>query len=417
MIRRHLEAPLLESLRHRPVVFLQGARQTGKSTLARALAEAPLAARYLTLDDASILAAARSDPAGFIEAATGTLVLDEAQRAPELLLAIKASVDRDRRPGRFLLTGSANPLALPTIADSLAGRMEIRTLSPLSQGEIDGNSEGFLPALFRGDLPPVRWKPETWDQIARRIASGGYPEARTISPGERRRAWFGSYVTAILQRDVRDIAQIEGLTQMPRLLSLLATRIGGLLSFSELSRDSGIPQTTLKRYLALLEVTFLFKPVPAWSGNLGKRLTKSPKVYLNDTGLASYLLGIDTPRFAADREYAGPLAENFVAEEIRKQIEWSMPDLAVFHYREAAGREIDFALEDRQGRLAAIEVKASASLTGRDYEPLRAFAEATGKKFACGVLLYAGREAVPFGKGLTALPLDAVWRLGSKAAK
>jgi hypothetical protein len=255
MFRRNLTAPLLKALADSPVVLLHGARQTGKTTLVKTLARKQHRARYLTLDDAGVLSAARSDPAGFIGGLEGPVILDEVQRAPGLFVAIKAAVDRDRRPGRFLLTGSAHVMLLPQLSDSLAGRMELLTLWPLSQGEIEGVVEGFIDAAF-GVLPVLA--EQKADPIARALR-GGYPEVLRRTDEEGRRNWFGSYVTTILQRDVRDLAHIEGLTEMPRLLSLLAARAAGIQNFSELAQSSRIAPTTLKRYLALLETTFLIQ--------------------------------------------------------------------------------------------------------------------------------------------------------------
>lgn len=413
MYRRELKASLLAALNDRPVVFLSGARQTGKTTLVRELATEVGSARYLTLDEIAILSAARADPAGFVAGLDTPVILDEVQRAPELFLPIKAAVDRDRRPGRFLLTGSADVLLLPRVSESLAGRMEILTLWPLSQGEIEGVPEGFLDAVFSAKLPGLPEPRVRWGEVVRRMAIGGYPEAQTQASASRRDAWFGSYVTAILQRDVRDLANIEGLTQMPRLLALLAARLSGLLNFSELSRTSGIPQSTLKRYMTLLETTFLLLLLSPWSGNLGKRFVKSPRIMLNDTGLAAHLLGVDAERLRADPGLAGHLLENFVFMELKKQVGWSRTRAQVFHFRTQAGQEVDFVLEDRSGRLVGIEVKASATVDGNDFRGLKSLAEDSGERFVRGVLLYAGKEVIPFGRQLHALPLDALWRLGA----
>lgn len=411
MYVRNLAAPMLAALADTPVVFLNGARQSGKTTLVRQLTEGAHPARYLTLDDAAVLAAARSDPQGFVAGLEGAVVLDEVQRAPKLFSAIKLSVDRDRRPGRFLLTGSADVLLLPGVAESLVGRMEILTLRPLSQGELDGRREEFVAALFAdrfdlgsGPAPPPA---DLWQ----RVVAGGYPEVLTRSRPDRRRAWFGAYLTTILQRDVRDLAAIEGLTELPRLLALLASRTGGLLNFAELSRASGIPQTTVKRYLTLLETTFLLQPLPAWSANLGKRLVKSPKVYLNDAGLLAYLTGTDAERLAREPHLAGGLLESFVVQELAKQLTWSGVAATLYHFRTQAGLEVDVVLEDAAGRCAGVEVKASRSLGAGDFRGLRQLRESLGARFRRGVLLYLGSEAVPFGENLVALPLDALWTI------
>jgi len=411
MYSRHLMPALLDALSDSPVVFLNGARQTGKSTLVQELAAGRHPARYVTLDDSGALGAAKNDPKGFLQGFDGPIILDEAQRAPELFLALKAEVDRDRRPGRFLLTGSANVLFLPRLADALAGRMEILTLWPLSQGEIEGTKEGFIDALFRADARFPEIRPSSREDLWRRVALGGYPEPLTRARLERRQAWAKGYVTAILERDVRDLSNIEGLTQLPRLLNLLATRMASLMNFAEISRSMGMPQSTLKRYLALLEATFLARRLPPWSGNLGKRLVKMPKLFLNDTGLGADLLGIDAARLCEDGNLTGPFLECFVVAEIAKQLGWSDVKPRMYHMRTETGREVDLVLEDAQGRCVGIEVKSAATVGAAEFKGLKAFEEALGKRFLRGVVLYTGRETVPFAKNLHALPIDALWQL------
>lgn len=396
------------------MVLLHGARQVGKSTLAVSLASGPYPARYLTLDDAAELATAHADPVGFVGRLAGPAVLDEIQRAPELLLSIKREVDRNRRPGRFLLTGSANVLFLPRLADTLAGRMEVHTLWPLSQGEIEGVREGFVDAVFSDTRPTFAADGEPWPRLLERIIRGGYPEAVKEEAAAPRQAWFGSYVTTILQREVREISNIEALTAMPRLLTLVAARSGSLLNMSDLSRTSGTPLSTLKRYLALWETTFLTQTLPAWSANLGKRLAKAPKVLLTDTGLMTYLLGLAPERLALEPTFRGPLLETFVATEIRKQITWSKTKPFMLHFRTSNGHEVDLALEARGGRLVGVEAKATQSPTADDFRGLRLLADATRKRFHRGILLYTGPEVLPFGPNLYAMPVSALWRLGAQ---
>jgi hypothetical protein len=410
MIARHLTAALRDALADRPVVVLHGARQTGKTTLVQALAAGDHPARYLTFDDAGVLAAAQADPAGFLGGMDGPVVLDEVQRAPGLFAAIKTLVDRDRRPGRFLLAGSANVRLVPRLSESLAGRMEILTLWPLSQGEIDSTGDGFLDTVFADRIPHV-----VAGQIERRdlvgpVTTGGYPEVvSNIAPG-RRSAWFGSYVTAVLQRDVRDMANVADLTALPRLLALIASRPMALLNAADLARSLGLAQTTLKRYLALLEAAFLVRLLPPWFVNIGKRLSKSPKVFLNDTGLASHLVGLDRARLASDPTLLGSLLESFVVMELEKQAGWSRVRPALFHFRSHDGREVDVVLEAPGGRVVGIEVKAAATVGSADFKGLRLLAEAAGRRFHRGVVLYTGREVVPFGEALHAVPVNAVWQ-------
>ena len=414
MIPRNITQCLLDALSDNPVVFLAGARQTGKSTLAQSIRSSDFQARYLTLDDAGVLAAAQNDASGFLAGLTGPLILDEVQRAPELFPAIKILVDRNRQPGQFLLTGSANVLLLPQISESLAGRMEILTLWPFSQGEIEGTKESFVDHLFTDDWPPLPSQPANRTDLYARVLQGGFPEILKRTGDRRRRAWFGSYMTAILQRDVRDLANIEGLSAMPRLMSLLSARATSLLNFSELSRSVGIPQTTLKRYISLLETTFLICFVPAWSGNLSKRLVKSPKTILTDTGLMAYLQGVDQERLMNDSTLTGPILENFVVMELRKQVTWSQHQPSLFHFRTQTGQEVDILLEDRAGRLVGIEVKTAASARSGDFKGLRLLSQELGDRFLRGVVLYTGQEIIPFAKNLHAIPINALWCRGEQ---
>lgn len=435
MYRRNLMLLLQDALSDSPVVLLNGARQTGKTTLVQALAENQfeenqvkeqrLARTYLSLDDAGVLSAARSDPAGFLAGFPSPLVIDEVQHAPELFPAIKSAVDKRRDPGRFLLTGSANVLLLPRLSESLAGRMEILTLWPLAQSEIEteienkseystsGRRRSLIDLLFGEDfsqlLAPGILPEVLKADLIRRLVAGGYPEPLTRVSEARRRAWFGSYLTTILQRDVRDMANIEGLTALPRLLSLLAARSGSLLNLADVSRTSGLAYTTLLRYMTLLEATFLVQLLPSWSANLGHRLVKSPKLLISDTGLAVSLLGVTAERLAENGTLLGGLLETFVAMELRKAAGWSTEAVQLFHYRTQAGQEVDVLLENGMGQLVGVEVKASATVTSSDFKGLRGIAEAAGDRFVRGVVLYTGSQVIPFGERLYALPMSVLW--------
>jgi predicted AAA+ superfamily ATPase len=413
MIPRHIVPRILEALHDTPVVFVQGARQSGKTTLVQSLVGPAWPARYVTLDDVTTLAAAAGDPTGFVAGFEGPVIIDEVQKAPGLFPAIKQQVDRARRPGRYLLTGSANVLLVPKVSESLAGRIEIQTLWPLSQGEIDGLREGFVDGVFSRNLPSLVGKPMLMSNLLGRVLTGGYPELVTSRKASRRDAWFKSYMSTILQRDVRELAEIQGLTELPRLLTLLATRAGGLLNSSDIARDLAIPLTTLKRYFALLEVTFLVQPLPAWSSNLGKRLVKAPKLYLGDTGLLAHLVGYGKGRLPVDRTQLGHLLENFAVMELRKQAFWSRTQPELFHYRTQTGQEVDVVLEDRSGRLVGIEIKAAAALSAGDVKGLRAMAQTLGDRFHRGILLYAGQETIPFAHNIHALPIAALWLMGA----
>jgi predicted AAA+ superfamily ATPase len=409
---RFLKRAVLAALGDTPVVLIHGARQCGKSTLARQIAATDHPAQYITLDDAAVLSAIKADAAGFLAGFDGPVVLDEIQRAPELFVALKAAVDRNRTAGRYLLTGSANVLALPRLSDSLAGRMEVLTLWPFSEGELADTRTSFIDAVF-GTSPPTSGVAAS--DVFSRILRGGFPPAVERTDPDRRRAWFGSYILTILERDVREIAQIENLTALSRVLTLVAARVATLLNFAELARNMAIPQTTLKRYFALLEVTFLTRTVPPWSTNLGQRLIKTPKLFLNDTGLAVSLLGLTEDRLRHEALLRGGLLENFVALELLKQAGWSAVKTQLFHFRTASGQEVDFLLETNAGAIVGIEVKASATVTGHDFNGLRALAAMTGSRFHRGIVFYTGTEIVPFGANLYALPVDALWN-GKPAA-
>lgn len=408
MIKRKITSKLLLSLSDSPVVVIQGARQTGKSTLVKYLSEEIYPATYLTFDDLTILSAAQSNPLDFISAYSGSVIIDEVQRVPEIFLAIKRFVDRDRKPGKFILTGSANILFLPKISESLAGRVEILKLFPFSQSEISGTEKNFIDDLSSNHFNPLTFEIKK-NNLTEKIIRGGYPEILTRKDLERLKAWFSSYITTILQRDVRDISNIEKLTDLPKLLSLLASRAGTLLNIAELSRSSAIPQTTLKRYMALLEATFMINLLPAWSGNLSKRIIKTPKVYLNDTGILSYLTGFEENKVTSDPLSWGRILENFVLMELIKQASWSRKNLSLFHYRSASGQEIDFIIEKDDGKIIAVEVKASSKVDDSDFRHIRTFAEENGKKFLRGIVFYTGSQIVPFSKNLFAIPVNALW--------
>jgi predicted AAA+ superfamily ATPase len=410
MIRRHLLDALEAALADTPAVFLAGPRQAGKSTLAQSLCRGRAGRRYLTFDDATVMAAARRDPAGFLSGLEGDVVLDEVQRVPELFLALKSAIDRDRRAGRFLLTGSAAILVVPQVAEALAGRAEILNLWPLSQGEIEDNREGFIDASFSDRFPGDVGNAASRRALCRAIVRGGFPEVRKRAAAERRDAWFRSYVSTLLNRDVRDLAAIEGLSALPHLLHLLAERTGGLLNYADVSRSTTLPQSTVKRYMTLLEGMFLIRRIPPWSGSRTVRLVKAPKVYPVDSGLASHLVDVDVETLIERPERLGPLLEAFVVAEIVKQLGWSRSRPAIHHFRTHGGREVDLVLEDRRGRCVAIETKAAASIGPGDLKGIEAFASAAGRRFRRGILLHTGREMVPFGSNIHALPVSTLWR-------
>jgi hypothetical protein len=407
MIRRNIESAVHQALADTPVVLLNGPRQTGKTTLAQMMTE-KAGTRYFSLDDAATLASAAGDPAGFVRNLSGPVVIDEIQKAPDLFPAIKLAVDQDRQPGRFLLTGSANVMTLPRLSESLAGRMEIIPLFPFSAGELAGQHEGFLKRLFDGTI--AKTKPiSVKDDLPARLVRGGYPEAVQRQSDDRRATWFASYLSTILQRDVRDLARVDALHSLPNLLKLLAARVSGLLNLADVSRDAGLPHTTLVRHLALLETVFLVHRLPAWSPNLGKRLVKAPKLHLVDSGFACHLIGADARRLAEDRPLLGRLLETFVVGELRKQLSWTDRQTALFHFRTAAGSEVDVVLEKADGTVAALEIKAGVTVGASDFSALQALRDQLGDRFRAGVVLYLGDQVVPFGDKLTLVPLPALW--------
>jgi len=358
---------------------------------------------------ARITRAAELDPVGFITQARGLTVLDEIQHAPHLFPIIKAEVDRDRRPGRFLLTGSANVLVLPRLSESLAGRMEVLRLEGLSQSERYGCTGSLVDRLFADEALVPRSLPVDRAALLAAVLAGGFPEALARPAGRRRDQWFASYLLTLLQRDVRDLARIEGITQLPRILELLSVRSSGLLNLAELSRTLGVPLNTLKRYLILLEALFIVTSLPPWSSHLGKRLVKTPKLMLGDAGLMGHLLGVDLARLQRDRDLVGGLLETFVAGELRKNLGWAKTRARMFHYRTLPGQEVDLLLERADGQLVGVEVKASATVQARDFKGLQHLREAYGEVFHRGVVLYTGSEILPFGPGLWALPISCLW--------
>ena len=411
MLRRHIIDRLLDGLADTPAVLVNGARQTGKSTLVQSAELAEQSRQYLTFDDPGILAAAKRDPNGFVAGLNAPVTLDEVQHVPELFPVIKAAIDRNRQSGRFLLTGSANVMLLPKLSESLAGRMEVLTLWPFSQGEMRGVRESFVDTLFSqksvgwtGKTAPVRR-----EELLETILAGGYPLAVVRQNATRRDAWFQSYVMTMLQRDIRDLANIADVTAVPRLLSVVGARAGGLLNFADLSRSVALPQTTLKRYFALLEATFLVQLLRPWARNLGKRIIQTPKIYLNDTGLLAHLLGATVDRLKAEGNLAGAVLENFVLMELRKQSTWSATQPELFYWRTASGQEVDVVLEDRAGRVAGVEIKAAATLSGNDVRGLQGLATAAGKHWVRGVVLYTGTEVIPFSGNLHGVPLSRLW--------
>jgi len=407
LVPRKAAALVAEALADTRVVTLNGARQTGKSTLARLAAQDRPGALTRLLDDPATLRAARDDPATFAEH-DDLLVIDEVQLAPELFRTIKVAVDTDQRPGQFLLTGSAQILALRDLPDALPGRMEIIELWPFSQGEIDHSPDGFVDAAFTLGPGLARTSTLRKRDYLERLVRGGYPEAVRRTP-RRRAAFFESYLTSLIERGVTELAAIERRGDLRRLLALLAGRSGGLLVPARLAALSGIPRTTLNRYLELLSAIFLIKQVPAWSANQSQRAIGTAKLAFTDTGIAAHLLGQDAARLGEPDGAAGPMMETFVLMELARQLTWSRQRARLYHYRTRDGVEVDAILETPDGRLVAIEVKAGATIRGEDLSGLRHLATRYGTRFAAGYVLYTGQQTLPFGDRLRGLPIDVLW--------
>jgi hypothetical protein len=409
LIERHARARVEEALADTPVVVLQGARQVGKSTLARMVAGER--GVFVTLDDEPVRRAVLADPAGFVAQYEGLLVIDEVQRAPEVLLAIKAEVDRRRQPGMFLLTGSANLLRLRSVQDSLAGRAETIELLGFSQGELAGVREQFLDQLWSGEVP-VSWTSKLGrPEYLQRACAGSYPEAHVRSE-RRRSAWFSSYAQRIVERDAHEISAGGRLGDLPRLLRLVAARNATELNQADLASDAAFPARTLAPYLDLLETLYLVWRVPAWSTNLTSRVTGRAKLVVLDSGLAAHLAHLTPASMAltANPEPAGPLLEGMVLAELRRQSGWSEGPVHLSHYRDRAGPEVDVIIEHPDGRIAAVEVKATSSLGPKAFRPLQLLRDRLGDRFAQGVVLYTGGQALRFGERLSAQPIEALWR-------
>lgn len=408
MLTRHAATPVVEALADTPAVLLVGPRQAGKSTLVRSLRREP----YVTLDLAVPRAAASADPDGFVEGLPPEVAIDEVQRVPELFLALKAAIDADRRPGRFLLTGSANVLMLPKVADALPGRIEIVTLWPLSQGEIGGRVEGFVDALFNSPFPVSEPPPLARHALFDRVLQGGFPEVVGRST-RRRDAWFASYLTTVLEREVREVADVTNSADLMTMVRLAAARSASLLNLADMARDARLPHSTARRYLRLLEIVFLLAEVPAWSTNLTSRVVRSPKLVLSDSGVAGHLLGIDRERLESEPVLCGALLEGFVGMELRKQITWSRVRPRLSHFRSRGNEEVDIVLEARNGQVVGVEIKASATVRAEDFKGLRALEDLLGDRFVRGVVLHAGAATAAFGKRLWAMPVAALWHVGA----
>lgn len=404
---RYLAARMRDALADTPAVLIHGPRQSGKTTLARMVGD-PRGYRYVSFDDEAVLGAAKRDPIGFVEGLPPRTILDEVQRVPELFTSIKVAIDRGRTAGRFILTGSANVLLLPHIADSLAGRMGTLRLHPLAQCELQGTRPRFIETLFRGGFR-TRITDRLGPGLAERIVGGGYPAALARRAPARRRAWYRDLIDALIQRDVRDVARIHSLDALPRLLALTASHTAQLLNVSDLAAPFQMTRQTIHDYVTVLERVFLIDRLPPWHSNRLSRLVKAAKLHIGDTGLACALLGIDAVALYEDRDRLGPLLETFVLQELRRQASWHTDPVDFFHYRDRDGFEVDIVLERGSASVAGIEVKAAASVNATDFRGLRKLKDAAGGRFVAGVVLYDGEALASFGDRLFAVPLRALW--------
>lgn len=401
--------PLVETaLADTRVVLISGPRQAGKTTLARMFSDRDRP--YITLDDAGTLNAAKADPTGFIRGIKRAII-DEVQRAPDLMLAIKASVDDDQEPGRFLLTGSANLTTIPAIADSLAGRMAIIPLLPLAQAEIRSSPGLMLDRLFAGEEPAIDGEVVLGKALMNMVLAGGYPEALRRTTSARRVSWLEDYVSLILDRDVRDIANIDQLDRLPRLLNVLAEHAGQLINNSSFGSALGLSGVTAQKYIAILERLFLIKTLVPWSNNRLSRLVKTPKLHFIDTGLLAALREDELARLSDDKTRFGALLESFVVSELMKLASWSEKRVSFSHYRTKDLDEVDVVIEDRRGRIIGIEVKASATIKADDFRGLRQLQAAVGDRFVRGLVLHDHDRITPFAERLQAAPLSILWSM------
>lgn len=405
-IPRYVLPRLEEALKDTPALLIHGPRQCGKTTLARLVGQ-ERNYRYYTFDDAAVLEAAREDPAGFAQDLPEKAILDEVQKAPELFSSLKMVIDRDRSPGRFILTGSANVLFVPKLSDSLAGRMEIIPLFPLAQCEMEAAKPWFLEALFAGK-PAMKDYGRLGRALVERVLGGGFPAPLKRATWNRRLSWYREYADALVKRDIYDLAKIGTYDTIPKLLELVAGQTARLPNFSNLASPLELSRPTIRHYVNLLEKIFLVDFLKPWHSNQIKRLIKTPKLHMSDTGLASALLDLNADDLAENRPLFGQLLETFIYGELKKQSSWGHPRFNFFHYRDKDKTEIDIVIR-RGNKIAGVEVKAAATLSEKDFRGIKRLRESLGDGFAAGVVLYDGEHSLPFGDRLFALPIKALW--------
>jgi predicted AAA+ superfamily ATPase len=398
---------VVEALGDTRIVLLAGARQVGKTTLAREISSGPHPMQALTLDDQATRDAANSDPTGFVSGLATPVLIDEIQRAPDLLLAIKDDVDRDTTAGRYLLTGSTNLLASKRINDALTGRIETVRLWPLAQTEIHGGTVNFIDALRAAAPPTVAGAPVGRAALEGYLSAGGYPEAR-LRHGRRRSRWFENHLATALNRDLHDISDAVKTDAMPGLLRLLASQAANLLSYRAIGTRLDLHHATVKSYVGLLEQMFLVRRLPAWRPGLGAREVQAPKIYIVDTGLVAYLMGAGDERIANDDQVTGKIVENFVATELTKHAEWAEETVRLYHYQRER-EDVDLVLEWNDGSIAAIEVKSRATVRQGDWKWVAKLRDQRKDGFRAGAILYTGEQTIPLGDRLWAVPLSGLW--------
>lgn len=402
---RLIEPRIREAMADTPVVLIAGPRQSGKTTLVHRFANDDR--EYLTLDDELTVLSAREDPVGLLRS-RGPVIIDEIQRAPELLPAVKRLVDTDRQPGRFLLTGSANLMAIPTVSESLAGRMEVLRLLPLSQSELHYNGANWIDAAFSGNLLRQH-APEIDEDLTAAVLKGGYPEAVSREVDRRRTAWFRQYLDALIQRDIRDVGEIDKLDSMRSLLRASAHTAGQLTNYSDLAAVSDLNHKSVGRYLGILEHMFLLRRLPPFASNRLKRLVKTPKIEFYDSGVLATLTDVTADEAKSDRTRFGPVLESFVYSELAKHVSTAQGDYGLYFYRDRDGVEVDFVIESAAGSIVGVEVKAKATVRSEDLRGLQRLAGRLGPRFFHGVVLYNGTETIPLGNNLWAAPIAGLW--------
>jgi predicted AAA+ superfamily ATPase len=397
------------------IVIVNGPRQSGKTTMLKQYQRAH-GGSYRTLDNRQDQEAALADPAAFAADGESPRLIDEVHLGGDWLVrAIKIAVDEDPRPGRFILSGSSRFLTVPTLSESLAGRAAFVDLWPLSMAEVTGGSADFLSRVFR-EPASLQGSASAWtrDEYLRTICVGGFPEVRGLRSRVARSAWYDGYLSTVINRDISDFAEIGKIRAIPRLLGLVAARAGSPLVIADLARSAGLDRTTVRNYLTYLDTVFLTTEVLPWSTNLNSRLSKTPEVFLADTGLAAHLLGTsEADLHRVGHPALGGLVETFVHAELMKLAAVSEVPVSIWQFRENDNREIDFILEGPGGAVVGIEVKATTSPGADTAQHLRWHRDRLGDRFTAGIVLHLGQRASSFGDGIWAIPVSALWGHGT----